>query len=104
MSSESKWTPERIREAYRKNLRAYSEIFPLHAQIMVRSEDESESFNQGDQDFLDIFRVKAKKITPKAKDDADRSGNPVVWRRGDPLDNLSPAMRQRVRRGLEFGI
>jgi hypothetical protein len=104
MSSEPEWTLEKMREAYGKNLRAYNEIFPLHPQTTMRREDESENFNQGDQDFLDIFRVKAKKIFPKVKDGADQSGNPVVWRRGDPLDSLSPAMRGRVERALKFGF
>jgi hypothetical protein len=31
---------------------------------------------------------------------ADESGNPVIWRRGDPIEGLPEGMRRRVEKAL----
>jgi hypothetical protein len=104
MSDRSEWTLKKIRAAYGDILGAYNELFPLHPKTTMKREDETENFNQGDEGFLDAFREKAKKIAQEIKRGADESGNPIVWHRGDPLDSLSPAMRERVERALKFGV
>lgn len=36
----------------------------------------------------------------KAKEIADQAGNPIIWRRGDPIEGLSVGMRQRIEKEL----
>jgi hypothetical protein len=99
-----KMTLQEIRDAYREVLQAYNDLFPLHPQITMKCEDETENFSQGDDSFLNAFRTKAKKVAPKIKEAADQSGNPVIWHRGESFEGLSLGMRERVEGALKFGI
>jgi hypothetical protein len=93
---------EEIREAYGEIIRAYNEIYPLHPQTRRLSLDEETSdFGRGDENFrVSINR----KVRDKLRQAANESGNPVIWYRGDPLDGLSPGMRERIEVALKFGI
>jgi hypothetical protein len=103
MSDGSEWTLEKIRKAYGEVLWAWNELFPLHPQKRSDQEEPMESVDYGDIEFLETFRRKGKEIGGKLKKAADQSGNPVVWHRGDPLDSLTPGMKGRIKRALEFG-
>jgi hypothetical protein len=35
---------------------------------------------------------------------ADDSGNPKIWRAGDPIEGLPPKMQERITKALIFGI
>jgi len=104
MSDRSEWTLKEIREAYGEILWAYNDLFPLHRQKRTEHEEPMESVDYGDIEFLENFRAKGKEIIPKLKEAADQSGNPVIWRRGESLEDLNPGMRGRILKGLEFGI
>jgi hypothetical protein len=99
-----KITLQEIREAYGEILRAYNELFPLHPQTRRKSKDETEIFDRGDQDFLKEVRMKLKKVFPKLRETADRSGNAQVWHRGEPLDKVTQGMRNRIGKALRLGI
>jgi hypothetical protein len=34
----------------------------------------------------------------KAKEIADQAGNPIIWRRGDPIEGLPERMKERIER------
>jgi hypothetical protein len=104
MSDGSEWTLERIRQAYSEILFAYNDLSPLHSETRRKHEDETQSFGQGDDNFLDAFRMKAKRLVPKIKEIADQSGNAMIWHRGESFEGLSLGMRERVERALKFGI
>jgi hypothetical protein len=98
-----KMTLQEIREAYAEILRAYNAIFPVHPETRIKFEDETEGLDRGDQNFLDTFRMKAKKIVPKLREAADQSGNVKVWHRGNPLEGLNQGMKERVEKALNLG-
>ena len=52
----------------------------------------------------DPFLRKATKILSKLKEGADKSGNAQIWHRGEPLDGLTQGLRERILKGLKFGI
>lgn len=108
---------QKIKEAYFENLKFYNELFPVHHVVQKQSWNEYETKELSDMEKMsDIKKVVketkeilsfSKFLTKKAKElkkRADQSGNPQIWRRGDPLDNLSPGLRERIERGLNFGI
>ncbi len=41
---------------------------------------------------------------PRLQKAADESGNPVIWRRGDPVEKLPQGMRKRVETAMRFGV
>ncbi len=97
---------QELREAYLENLKAYNALYPVEIDgfqkgIMMEAIPEPE---EKDHPFLKEFHKKAVKIQKELEDSADRSGNAQVWRRGDPLENLRPGLRQRVEKALRFGI
>ena len=97
-------TLQEIRKAYGEVLRAWNELFSLHPQKRPDQEEAMESVDYGDIEFLENFRRKGKEIVPKLKEAADQSGNPATWRRGESLEDLNSGMRERILKGLEFGI
>jgi hypothetical protein len=104
MNDRSEWTLKEIREAYREILRAYNDLFPVHPQTTTKYEDGTQGFDQGDYNFLDTFRMKAKEVVPKLKQAADQSGNAQIWHRGEPLDSLNQGMRDRIGKALKLEI
>jgi hypothetical protein len=98
------WPLPKIREAYREILSAYDEICSLHPKISVKDEDITPPFDQGEDVSSFTVRKRMTAILPKIKEGADRSGNAVIWYRGDSLEGLSSGMRDRVERALKFGI
>jgi len=41
---------------------------------------------------------------PRLKQAADESGNPKVWRRGDPVEMLPEGMKKRIEMAQQFGV
>ena len=99
-----KMTLQEIREAYGEILRAYNDLFPLHPQERKEHEETMENVGYVDIEFLQKFRTKGKEIISKLKEAADQSGNPVMWRRGEPLEDLNSGMKARILKAVEFGI
>jgi len=104
MNDRPEWTLKEIRRAYGEVLQAYNNLLPLHRQKRTEHEEPMESVDYGDIEFLEKFRRKGKEIVPKLKRAADQPGNPVTWRQGDSLEDLNSGMRERILKGLEFGI
>jgi hypothetical protein len=104
MSGAENMTLREIREAYGEILAAYNEFFPVHPKTRGQTEAIEQLFDQGEDDPSVTTRKKMSAIFPKIKEAADKSGNPIVWHRGDPLDNLNPAMRKRIEKALKFGV
>jgi len=103
--SEKVWTLTEIRDAYGEALRAYNELFPLHPRGRKNYEEIlPEGLSIDREEPINTFRKKATEINLKLKESADQSGNAVTWHRGDPLDGLDQNLRDRILRGLEFGI
>jgi hypothetical protein len=98
------WPLPKIREAYREILNAYDEICPLHPKTSVKDEDITPPFDQGEDDSSFTVRKKMTGILQKIKDTADRSGNAIVWKRGDPVEGLPPGMRGRIEKALKVGV
>ena len=106
MTEKAQWSLKEIRDAYGEIFRAYNALFPLHPEARMHREDMigAFDFDRGDDNFHATFHAKVKKILPKLKGAADRSGNSVTWRRGEPLDSLNKAMRDRIGKALRLGI
>ena len=102
--SKKVWTLKEIRDAYGEALRAYNELFSLQSRRIDREDLLPEGFSIDREEPINTFRKKATEINLKLKEAADQSGNAVTWRRGDPLDGLDQGLRERIERGLEFGI
>ena len=41
---------------------------------------------------------------PRLKRLADESGNPKIWRRGNPVDALPEGMKKRIEMAFRFGV
>lgn len=83
---------------------AYNELFSLQSRRIDREDLLPEGFSIDREKPIGTFRKKATETILKLKETMDRSGNAVTWRRGDPLDGLDQSLRERIKRGLEFGI
>lgn len=110
---------QKIREAYWENLRLYNELFPIHSVSQRRnwrinsreelsdikeiSDIKNIKISEDIKEFLSLSKILEEKEKGFEKR-ADQSGNPQIWRRGDPLDNLSQGLRERIERALNFGI
>lgn len=109
---------QEIKEAYLENLRFYNELFPIHNRLQKQTRREYEAKElfdikeisdiKGINDIKEIkeFSLLSKILTKKVKEfkeRADRSGNAQVWRRGEPLDGLSPGLKERIEKALNFG-
>jgi len=57
-----------------------------------------------DENLFLTFGEKYRKTFPELKIAANQSGNSVVWRVGEPLDDLNQSLRDRIERALKFGI
>jgi hypothetical protein len=106
MTSRSEWSLKEIRAAYSEILKAYNALFPIYPNIK-REKDETiqDNFDPGgDKFYSEILPKKFRENFRRLQKAADQSGNPMIWHRGDPLDGLSPGMRERIERALKFGI
>lgn len=96
------WNLGEIREAYREALSIYNELSRPRDRVQVDAIEGDPA--KSDEDFCSIIIKKAKESAPKLKEAADQSGDPVVWRRGDPLSGLNKSLRKRIEAGLKFCI
>jgi hypothetical protein len=104
MTEKIQWTLKEIREAYREILRGYDALFPIHPETKKKVEDMTPPLDYGEDGFFLTLRAKTKAVLPKMKEGAAKSGNPVIWRRGDPLEGLGREMRKRIEKAMKFGI
>jgi hypothetical protein len=95
---------QEIRRAYAAILKAYNEIFPLLPDLRKDHDDLTQAFDQGEDDFQPTIREKLKVVLPKLRENAARSGNAIVWHRGDPLEGSNRGMRERIEKALKLGI
>jgi hypothetical protein len=98
--------PERVRRGYRENLTAWNALFPPIPE--KRSWEDEMLPEEFDPEGLILYpgksRENAKRVVQKLKERADKSGDPQVWHRGDPLDGLNPGLKERILKALEFQI
>jgi hypothetical protein len=100
-----KMSLEEIREAYGEILRAYNELFPLHPEKRIESDDVRNGLDSEEEAFCsDAFRKKATEVLSRLKKVADRSGNAQIWHVGESLDNLNQGMRERIEKAIRSGI
>jgi hypothetical protein len=97
-------TLEEIRDTYVEILTAYNELFPVHPITRTEGEDITESFDKGNDFLIGTVNARFREISPKLREAANQSGNAVVWRRGDPLDDLPEGLKSRIEAAIKFGI
>jgi hypothetical protein len=105
MSGETEWTLQKIRQAYGEILEHYNILFAPQPSREKEGKEIPDAFEtDGDDFYRKTFPGKFKEVFPKIKAAADHSGNAKTWRAGEPLDGLNEGLKERIRRGLEFGI
>jgi hypothetical protein len=106
MNGEISWTLQKIREAYNENLEFWDGLYPIHLREIGDVEEVTEdTIERGDIGAeLKNIRKRVNEIMPRLKQSADLSGNPHVWRKGEPLDDLPRGLRERIGKALNFGI
>ncbi len=104
MSEESEWPLQKIRESYLDALQLYNALYPVLPERKIEKDEMPEGIDGEEDPHHCAIRARMKEIAPAISKAADRSGNPQVWRRGEPLDCLNQGMLERVRMALKFGI
>lgn len=105
MSEKPQWSLREIRAAYTEILRAYNALLPLNPDIKKMEEETLSDSIEIDEEGSYLKTMKRlKKAHNSLKEGANESGNPQVWHRGESLNGLNQGMKERIERGLKFGI
>jgi hypothetical protein len=93
-----------IREAYVEIVSAWNIVSPPITQSAGEDKEMMADPVDMDKETTVSTMAKLRKVHRELKREADQSGNAQVWHRGEPLDGLSPGMKERIERALRFGI
>lgn len=103
--------PLRDYNSYRSFVRHMKKNIMRGSKYFRQAKNAGEDFTGNNEGFIYMAMGK-KDLTPttvttedvmKAKKMADASGNPITWRRGDPVDALPDGIRQRIEKALIAG-